>query len=145
MSSSSIAKPTGGRTRFIQPQGLYDATANGYSHVVIAEAPARHIYIAGQGGENARGELSPDFAQQVEQALRNLAAALDAAQAAPSDVVKLTVLVVDHTQDRLGVFVQALRAMWGAAPPPACTLIPVPRLALDGMLFEIEATALIYD
>lgn len=145
MSSSSIAKPTGGRTRFIQPQGLYDATANSYSHVVIAEAPARHIYIAGQGGENARGELSPDFAQQVEQALRNLAAALDAAQAAPSDVVKLTVLVVDHTQDRLGVFVQALRAMWGAAPPPACTLIPVPRLALDGMLFEIEATAVTYD
>lgn len=144
MSSFSLAEPTGGRTRFIQPQGLYDATANGYSHVVIAEAPARHIYIAGQGGENARGELSPDFAQQVAQALRNLAAALDAAQAAPSDVVKLTVLVVDHTQERLGVFVQALRAMWGAAPPPACTLIPVPRLALDGMLFEIEATAVIY-
>lgn len=144
MSSSSIAAPNDGRTRFIQPQGLYDATANGYSHVVIAEAPARHIYIAGQGGENARGELSADFAQQVGQALRNLATALEAAQARPSDVVKLTVLVVDHTQDRLGVFVQALRAMWGAAPPPACTLIPVPRLALDGMLFEIEATAVIY-
>lgn len=145
MSSFSLTEPTGGRTRFVQPQDLYDATANGYSHVVIAEAPARHIYIAGQGGENARGELSPDFAQQVEQALRNLATALDAAQAAPSDVVKLTVLVVDHTQDRLDVFVQALRAMWGEASPPACTLIPVPRLALDGMLFEIEATAVIYD
>ena len=30
-------------------------------------------------------------------------------------------------------------------PPIAgrCTLIPVPRLALDGMLFEIEATAVV--
>lgn len=145
MSSFSLAEPTGGRTRFIQPQGLYDATANGYSHVVIAEAPARILAALPRYIYVARGELSPDFAQQVEQALRNLAAALDAAQAAPSDVVKLTVLVVDHTQDRLGVFVQALRAMWGEASPPACTLIPVPRLALDGMLFEIDATAVIYD
>jgi hypothetical protein len=24
---------------------------------------------------------------------------------------------------------------------PTCTLIPVPRLALDGMLFEVEAVA----
>jgi enamine deaminase RidA (YjgF/YER057c/UK114 family) len=79
--------------------------------VVIAEAPARHRCTAGQGGENARGELSPDFAQQVEQALRNLATVLDAVQAAPSDVVKSTVRVVDQTQDRLDVFVQTLRAM----------------------------------
>ena len=58
MSLPSTAAPNGRRTRFIQPQGLYDATANGYSHLVIAEAPARHIYSAGQGGENARGEPS---------------------------------------------------------------------------------------
>jgi enamine deaminase RidA (YjgF/YER057c/UK114 family) len=26
---------------------------------------------------------------------------------------------------------------------PTCTLIPVPRLALDGMLFEVEAVAVL--
>jgi enamine deaminase RidA (YjgF/YER057c/UK114 family) len=31
--------------------------------------------------------------------------------------------------------------MWGQSC--ASTLIPVPRLALDGMLFEIEATAVL--
>ncbi|MGO4774984.1 RidA family protein, partial [Lysobacter sp. 2RAB21] len=56
-------------------------------------------------------------------------------------VVKLTVLVVDHSHERLHVFGEELAAAFGADHRPACTLIPVPRLALDGMLFEIEAIA----
>jgi enamine deaminase RidA (YjgF/YER057c/UK114 family) len=127
--------------KFINPTGLYDPRPNGYSHVVIAEAPARIIYIAGQGGENAVGELSSDFKTQVEQALRNLQTALTAAGAYHTQVTKVTALIVDHSEARLAIFSSALRAMWDDHPAPACTLIPVPRLALDGMLFEIEATA----
>ena len=51
-------------------------------------------------------------------------------------------LIVDHSEERLHIFGAALKAAWDDNPAPACTLIPVPRLALDGMLFEIEATAL---
>ena len=58
-----------------------------------------------------------------------------------NDVAKLTVLVVDHTEQRLALFSQAVRSLWPDGAAPACTLIPVPRLALDGMLIEIEATA----
>jgi enamine deaminase RidA (YjgF/YER057c/UK114 family) len=128
--------------KFINPPGLYDPRPNGYSHVVVAEAPARLIYIAGQGGETADGVLPEDFETQVRQALGNLQTALRAADAGLSDVAKLTVLIVDHSEERLRIFGGALGKMWGDNPPPACTLIPVPRLALDGMLFEIEATAI---
>ncbi|RZT05807.1 Enamine deaminase RidA, house cleaning of reactive enamine intermediates, YjgF/YER057c/UK114 family [Duganella sp. CF402] len=138
MSSHSLLKHT---MKFINPTGLYDPRPNGYSHIVVAETPARIIYIAGQGGENAHGELSEDFKTQVEQALRNLQTALDAAGARHTHVSKVTAMIVDHSEARLGVFSSALRTMWGDDPAPACTLIPVPRLALDGMLFEIEATA----
>jgi enamine deaminase RidA (YjgF/YER057c/UK114 family) len=127
---------------FINPAGLYDPRPNGYSHVVIARAPASLIYIAGQGGENADGVLSEDFETQVKHALSNLQTALDAAGATLANVAKLTVLIVDHSEARLRIFGGALKAAWGDNPAPACTLIPVPRLALDGMLFEIEATAL---
>jgi enamine deaminase RidA (YjgF/YER057c/UK114 family) len=127
---------------FINPPGLYDPRPNGYSHVVVAEAPARLIYIAGQGGENADGVLSEDFETQVKQALDNLQTALKAAGAGLANVAKLTVLIVDHSEERLRIFGGALSAMWGDNHAPACTLIPVPRLALNGMLFEIEATAL---
>ena len=127
---------------FINPPGLYDPRPNGYSHVVIAQAPASLIYIAGQGGETADGKLSDDFETQVKQALSNLQTALDAAGAGLANVAKLTVLIVDHSEERLHIFGAALKAAWDDNPAPACTLIPVPRLALDGMLFEIEATAL---
>ena len=127
---------------FINPPGLYDPRPNGYSHVVVADAPARQIYIAGQGGENIDGVLSEDFGTQVKQALGNLQTALNAAGAGLADVAKLTVLIVDHSEARLRIFGGALSVMWGDHPAPACTLIPVPRLALDGMLFEIEATAI---
>jgi enamine deaminase RidA (YjgF/YER057c/UK114 family) len=126
--------------KFINPEGLYDPRPNGYSHVVVADAPARIIYIAGQGGENAAGELSEDFGTQIAQALRNLHTALVAAGAMHTEVAKVTALIVDHSEARLAIFSKALRAMWDDHPVPACTLIPVPRLALDGMLFEIEAT-----
>lgn len=126
---------------FINPPRLHDPRRNGYSHVAVATSPARFIYVAGQGGEDASGALSPDFAAQVDQALRNLRIALESAGAEPVDVVRLVVLVVDHSEARLAELTRALAAMWGDELPPACTLIPVPRLALDGMLFEIEATA----
>lgn len=129
------------RTHFINPAGLYDPASNGYSHVALVAPGARLVYVAGQGGETASGQLSPDFRDQVRQAFGNLSIALGAADAGPRDVVKLTALVVDHSEARLHIFGAELAASFGAGLKPACTLIPVPRLALDGMLFEIEAVA----
>jgi enamine deaminase RidA (YjgF/YER057c/UK114 family) len=131
--------------RFLNPAGLYDPTPNGYSHVAIAEGVSRLVFVSGQGGEDAQGRLSPDFADQVERAFDNLGIALEAAAARYADVARLTVLVVDHSEARLAMLSRALRSRWVDRPAPACTLIPVPRLALDGMLVEIEATAVLGD
>ena len=125
----------------INPAGLYDPSPYGYSHVAALRGDCRTVYIAGQGGENERAELSPDFRTQVRQALRNLQTALKAVGASSADVAKLTVLIVDHTEDKLRLFGSELKEAFGPGPKPACTLIPVPRLALDAMLVEIEAVA----
>jgi enamine deaminase RidA (YjgF/YER057c/UK114 family) len=127
----------------INPPGLYDPAPNGYSHVARVAAGARLVFIAGQGGETESGSLSPDFRLQVRQALRNLQTALAAAEARVTDIAKLTVLIVDHSEERLHIFGEELSAALGNGPKPACTLIPVPRLALNGMLFEVEATAVL--
>lgn len=122
----------------VNPKTLYDPTPNGYSTAVIAPAGARIVHISGQGGQDAAGGLSPDFSAQVKQAYANLAAALDGVGARPDQVAKLTVYVVDHDMGKLGVLTQAVTAMFGSALP-AQTLVPVPKLAVDAMLFEVEA------
>ncbi|MGV6393687.1 RidA family protein [Pseudomonas caspiana] len=123
------------------PQGLYDPSQNGYSHIAELQPQARLLYIAGQGGEDPQGKLSVEFAEQARQALVNLGTALRSRGASFADVFKLTLLIVDHDEARLRLWVEALDQAWDGAMKPVCTLIPVPCLALSGMQIEIDAVA----
>ncbi|QDZ01152.1 RidA family protein [Nitratireductor mangrovi] len=137
---------TAGKTNpgltIVNPETLYDPTPNGYSTAVIAPRGARMAYISGQGGQDDKGTLSPDFATQVRQAYANLRAALDALGAKPNQVAKLTVFVVDHDMSKLEVLTTAVKDMFGE-DLPAQTLVPVPKLAIDPMLFEVEAVVML--
>lgn len=130
------------RLTIVNPQNLYDPTPNGYSTAVITPPNARIAYISGQGGQDNTGALSPDFAAQVEQAYANLSAALEGIGAKPDQVAKLTVFVVDHDMSKLEVLTRNVVEMFGDTLP-AQTLIPVPKLAIDPMLFEVEAVVVL--
>ncbi|NEH60704.1 RidA family protein [Rhizobium leguminosarum] len=126
----------------VNPKNLYDPSPNGYSTAVIVPRQGRLAYISGQGGQDSTGVLSPDFAVQVKQAYANLRTALDALGARPDQVAKLTVFVVDHDMSKLEVLTRNVKDMFGEALP-AQTLIPVPKLAIDPMLFEVEAVVIL--
>ena len=145
---SFIAQAPSPQPRYLQPAGLYDSLPNGYTHVVTVQEPLRWLFVSGQGGENALAELPDSFALQAAQALANIKTALAAGGADMGHVLKLTVLIVDHSLERFEHWQSAVRQHWGSGEPgdrrprfPACTLIPVPKLALPGMLIEVEATA----
>lgn len=142
MTTGISAAATANELTIVNPRNLYDPSPNGYSTAVITPSEGRVAYISGQGGQDSTGALSPDFAVQVEQAYANLRTALDALGARPDQVAKLTVLVVDHDQSKLGVLTEQVKEMFGEALP-AQTLIPVPRLAIDAMLFEVEAIVIL--
>ena len=125
----------------INPPGLYDPAPNGYSHLMITPANARWLFVAGQGGEDTNGVLPAEFADQLTRCMKNLEYALTVGGARFDQVAKLTVLVVDHIEARLALISAALAKAAGNNPAPACTLIPVPRLAPEGMLIEIDAAA----
>ena len=138
MGVSTGANASERKLTIVNPQNLYDPTPNGYSTAVIVPANARVAYISGQGGQDSMGALSPDFAGQVKQAYANLHAALDGLGAKPDQVAKLTIFVVDHDMSKLEVLTRNVKDMFGEALP-AQTLVPVPKLAIDPMLFEVEA------
>lgn len=140
--AATAANETDRKLTIVNPKNLYDPTPNGYSTAVIMPREARVAYISGQGGQDGTGALSPDFAVQVKQAYSNLRAALDGLGAKPDQVAKLTVYVVDHDMAKLGVLTQSVKEMFGDALP-AQTLVPVPKLAIDPMLFEVEAVVLL--
>lgn len=142
MAASTAANANDLKLTIVNPKNLYDPSPNGYSTAVITPPGARVAYISGQGGQDSTGGLSPDFAAQVKQAYANLRAALEGIGARPDQVAKLTVFVVDHDMSKLGVLTQNVKEMFGDALP-AQTLVPVPKLAIDPMLFEVEAVVVL--
>lgn len=128
----------------INPYGLHDPSHYGYTQVTKVADNTTLVYIAGQLGEDEIGNpVAADFATQLKQAFANLRTALAAVGAAPEHVVKITILSVNHDAGKQQLISAERNAMWKSDRKPASTLIPVPRLAVDGLLFEIDAVAAI--
>ena len=142
VSTAATASENDRKVTIVNPQNLYDPSPNGYSTAVITPREGRLAYISGQGGQDSTGSLSPDFAVQVKQAYANLRAALEGIGAKPNQVAKLTIFVVDHDMSKLEVLTQNVKDMFGDALP-AQTLVPVPKLAIEPMLFEVEAVVVL--
>lgn len=138
----SSAQAGGVKTDIVNPPGLYNPAPNGYSHAVVARGGSRVAYIAGQGGENGDGVLSESFADQVAQAYSNLQTVLKELEAKPHQVTRINTYVVNYDPSLLDVMTRHVKDTFGDALP-AQTLVPVPRLALDGMLFEVDATVVL--
>lgn len=125
----------------IQPDGVYDSRQ--FFTQVVAATPRRLVFVSGQVGWDEDGiVVSDEFATQVEQAFANLRAALAAAGAGPEQVAKITSFVVDHSEDKLTPLRTEVEKLFGDVKP-ASTLLGVERLARPGLLFEIEAIAVV--
>lgn len=124
------------------PAALFDPGPYGFSHVVTVPAGSKLIFVAGQGGEeNKDGKLTADFRTQLQHVLNNIRIALKTQDVKMGAVVKVTTLIVDHDQTKLKILIEEFEKMWPDKKFPVNTLIPVPKLALDGMLVEIDAVA----
>jgi enamine deaminase RidA (YjgF/YER057c/UK114 family) len=119
----------------------------GFTHIGIATG-TRLVFLAGQVSQNSEGELvgPGDLAAQMEQALMNVAAGLEAAGASFDDVAKTTLYVVDWDASKIDQLItgfgRAAARIGGASVAPT-TLVPVPRLFEEGYLVEVDVTAVI--
>jgi 2-iminobutanoate/2-iminopropanoate deaminase len=96
------------------------------------------VFVAGQIGlDPASGELVEGVEAQVERALRNIVAILDAAGLTIADVAKTTILLADINDFST---VNAVYSRLVGDPPPARATYAVAALP-RGALVEIEAVA----
>lgn len=123
------------------PTGIYDPRPHGYSHVASVSAESQLVFVAGQGGSRTDGILSDDFRTQVIIVFENIALALKSKNLTMADIAKLTTLVVDYDDVKHQVLIEESTRVWPDLKFPVNTLIPVQRLALNGMLIEVDATA----
>ena len=118
------------------------STPTGYTHIVEVTGPGKTIYIAGQIALDKEGKVvgDGDMKAQAEQVFKNLEAALTAAGAKFSDVVKMNTYITDMEQ---APAVREVRARYFGSTTPASTLVQVAKLARPEFLLEIEVVAAI--
>ena len=107
----------------------------GYSRAVV---DGGWVFVSGTTGfDYETMTISPDVAQQCQQALRNVEAALREAGASMADIVRVR-YILPRREDFAACW-PALRRAFGEVRP-AATMIEV-GLADPRMKFEIEVTA----
>ena len=114
----------------------------GYHHVVSVEG-GRTIYLAGQLAFDADRNVigGGDVVAQTRQALTNLKRNVEAAGASMNDMVKLNTYVVGHQHANTAAIVAVIEEFFPAEHRPTNTFLGVERLAVDGVLIEIEGIA----
>jgi enamine deaminase RidA (YjgF/YER057c/UK114 family) len=108
----------------------------GYSRAVV---DGRWVFVAGTTGfDYSTMTIADGFVEQVDQALANIADALERAGSSPDDVVRVTYLVPNP--DEFESCWPALRRFFGTAKPAATMMVV--GLQDPRMKIEIEVTAL---
>lgn len=124
--------------QLIRAEGLSEPISH-YSDAVRA---GDTVYVSGQASVDARGRLvgAGDVVAQTRQVLENMTAVLAAAAGTLDDVVKVTVYLA-NCADRPKV--NEVRKAYFGANRPASTLIGINEFAIEGMLVEIDAVAVV--
>ncbi len=118
-----------------------------YRQMAVATG-TRTVYLAGQVARTADGTPvgAGDLAAQVEQAYVNVGTALAAVGGSFDDVAKVTLYIVDWSQEllaALGAGVAAAAGRLGTDPTKPVTLIPVAALGEPDLLVEVDAVAVL--
>lgn len=114
----------------------------GYNQAEVIEGVTRQVTCAGQTAVDGEGnpQHPEDMRAQINLALDNLEAVLAEAGMDLSNVTRLGIYATDVDEALKNFDLMGMRFGPKQSAPPM-TLLGVTRLAIPGLLFEIEASA----
>jgi enamine deaminase RidA (YjgF/YER057c/UK114 family) len=130
------------QVQYVNPETLNKNPA--FTNVIVVSGAAKTIYVGGQDSVDAWGTIvgKGDIQAQTEQVLKNLQAALAAADADLHHLIKWNMFVVQGQDLRAGFAV--FQKVWGNRPnPPAISFAFVAGLANPDFLIEMDAIAVV--
>ena len=128
------------KKQFANPTSL--PSPRNYHHAVTVEGGCM-IFLSGQVAFDRDRNIvgGDDVVAQARQALRNMGTAVAAGGGAMSDIVYITLHVVNYRPDQLNAIAGTLAEFFSAESLPANTLIGVDSLSTEGLLIEITGIA----
>jgi len=114
----------------------------GFNQAEVITGAQKQVMVSGQTAVDAEGapQHPGDMRAQIALALENLEAVLAASGMGLGDVIKLGVYATDVDEALKNFDLLGMRFGPHQVRPPM-TLLGVTRLAIPGLMFEIEATA----
>jgi enamine deaminase RidA (YjgF/YER057c/UK114 family) len=130
--------------RIVNPPSLADPV--GFAHAVVA-APGRTIWLGGQTGHDADGNLrGATLVEQFDRAAENVAEALRAAGATVDQLVSMQLFVTDAAEYRASLSqLGDVWLRWFGRHYPAVALFEVSGLFDPAAVIEIMAVAVVPD
>ena len=122
---------------YFNPEGMAPPQAK-YHHGVLVPTGTQTLYIAGQLGVDADGNLADGIEEQARWAFRNLATVLKSAGMGPENLVKIQIFLTD-VNFRQAAHIGRAEAL--GEVQPASTLLVVKSLATPEFLIEVEGVA----
>lgn len=130
------------KRKVIAPPSIFKAKPFAFSQGILVKEGKKTLFISGQLAADKEGELvAGDFRKQCRLAYKSVDAVLKEASATKENIVKLTAYVTDMRK-QMNVFIEETKRFF-PDEYPACTLLQVGALALEGQLVEIEAVAVV--
>lgn len=122
---------------FTNPPSVH-APAGAYSHTARVPAETELVFMSGQVGARPDGSTPSTLAEQADQAFANVGQLLAAHGLGPTDILKLTLIIVAGQDIQV---VRNARLKHLGNHRPTSTAVFVSQLADPKWLVEVEAVA----
>jgi 2-iminobutanoate/2-iminopropanoate deaminase len=128
------------RIERLKPDQIWDSTPYQFTQGIRVTQCQSLLFIAGQVGMSQQGEILPGTDDQIRQCFENIRLMVTAAGGSIANIVKITGYLRDMTA--LPTYTKVVGEVFGSELP-AATVVEVKSLAIEGLLVEVEAIAVL--